>query len=163
MYKHNTLKLFFAVVACVLFSCNQKPYGKSPFVGNWEFQQPIVYDDKTSEPTLIIIDDQLNLRDTIYPKIDITESYWAAHDALCYSFKEDGTVFISGGPEPIDQEGSFQVKGDSLIISCPESKRFNTIYNILDIGRDTIWVCEYGEDGILNTSDYSFFKRTQMQ
>ncbi len=163
MYKLNTLKLFLAVAACMLFSCNHKPYEKSPFVGNWELQQQIVYEDKTSEPTVIIIDDQLNLKDTIYPKIDITESYWAAHDALCYSFKEDGTVFITGGPEPIDQDASFKVEGDSLIISCPMSERFNTIYNILDIGRDTIWVCEYAEDGILYSSNYSFFIRTQME
>lgn len=147
------------LLACFTFSCKNKHNENSPFIGNWELQEQIIFDDTSAEPTFIVLDEQQGLVDTIYPKIDATESYWSAHDGYCYAFEEDGNVLIHGGADPISLNATYCIKGDTLIISAPEYDRFNAVFNVMDIGTDTIWVCQYDNDGVLRSSNNQFFKR----
>ena len=164
------IKIFFSFLmfACFL-SCNQPSKDVSDsFIGVWFMEEQIgCWEYLEPVDSLRLENDPLYLPEKQYH--DYTKSYWDAHDALSYTFNSDGTLIISGGPEPIEGiSGKFKIErskldNDSVLyIECSEyPDRFTTKFEILSINSDSIWLCRYDKDDILGTSNYCYLVKSK--
>ena len=114
--------LFIGLVVSLVFfsSCDKDKYANSPFSGSWYIKTQVIENG-----------------------IDMTQSRWEIWDALSYDFKPDGTLIVSGGPEPIENlECQYFIVGDSTL-HVIRPWRGNTMedhYSIISITPDTIWL-----------------------
>ena len=94
-------------------------YADSFIIGDWQWQAPIICDS-----------------------IDISNSYWAAHDAYSYRFIENGVYIKYGGPEPIiPTKYCYEIVGDTLLHLYISSNLFyDESYKITKVSPDTIWL-----------------------
>lgn len=124
-----------AMIAFIFVACsNKKPYADSPIVGRWYMEQPMISDG-----------------------VDYSAGWFAAHDSFAYDFEEDGTLIVSGGPEPLDPvKYNFDLMGDSILNITPkeENTRFAEQFKVLSVAADTIWLRSI--DLPDNSNDYCF-------
>lgn len=117
---HRISFLISGITLCLLLSCNRTDkYADSVILGDWQWQYPIFSDS-----------------------IDISASYWAAHDAYLYRFLENGVYIKDGGPDPIiPQKYCYEIVGDTLLHLYISSVYFyDESYKITKISPDTIWL-----------------------
>lgn len=125
MNKHSFSFASYLIVALVsisiLSACgNKKPYADSPIVGRWYMEQPMISDG-----------------------IDYSAGWFAAHDSFAYDFEEDGSLIISGGPQPLDPvKYNFELLGDTVlnITAAEQHTSFVDKFKVMSITSDTIWL-----------------------
>lgn len=109
-----------SLTLCLLLSCGGKDkYADSFILGDWQWQYPIFSDS-----------------------IDISASYWSAHDAYSFRFLENGVYIKHGGPEPIiPTKHCYEIVGDTLLHLYISSDFFyDESYKITKVSPDTIWL-----------------------
>lgn len=129
------LALFAIILTAMLSACgNKKPYAESPIVGRWYMEQPMISDG-----------------------VDYSAGWFAAHDSFAYDFEEDGTLIISGGPQPLDPvKYYFELLGDTIlnITAAEQHTSFVDKFKVISIASDTIWLRPVDTDTYPN--DYCF-------
>lgn len=130
----SLIGIVIALVAIVSSCDNKKPYTDSPIVGRWYMEQPMISNG-----------------------VDYSAGWFAAHDSFAYDFEEDGTLMISGGPEPLDPvKYKFDLVGDSVLNIIPdgEHERFAEQFKVISLAADTIWLRPHDDN--TDTNDYCF-------
>lgn len=132
----NHLIIIIAVVSSAIFSAcgNKNPYADSPIVGRWYMEAPMVYNG-----------------------VDYSAGWFAAHDSYSYDFEEDGTLIISGGPQPLDPvKYKFELLGDTVlnITAAEQHTSFVDKFKVISIASDTIWLRPIDTDP--HPNDYCF-------
>lgn len=161
-------KLYFLIFLVFILSCSKKENKSNSFIGTWMLEEPIgSWEYLESVDSFRLETDPLYFPGKKY--YDYTKSYWEVHDALAYTFNSDGTLIISGGPEPIEAincsyliEKSKLGTDSVLYITCPEyPERFSAKFDILSNKMDTIWLCKFNQDENLLTDNYCFLVKSK--